>query len=87
MSDVGRISDFAGVRVERAEDSNADAAASIRAQAREGTFDLIALGTHAGLEGRTELGSVSSAVVQSASCPLLLVPPRVWRERGEEPLP
>jgi nucleotide-binding universal stress UspA family protein len=41
--------------------------------------DLLVLGTHGyGAIGRALIGSVTSRVVRTASCPMLLVPPAMW---------
>jgi nucleotide-binding universal stress UspA family protein len=41
--------------------------------------DLLVLGTHGyGTIGRALIGSVTSRVVRSATCPMLLVPPSMW---------
>jgi nucleotide-binding universal stress UspA family protein len=81
-----RVSDVAGVRVERVTDIGIDAAGAILARAADSAFDLVAVGTRADTHEQAELGSVSSAVVRFAPCPVLLVPPRVWRDHGGEPL-
>lgn len=82
-----RVAGIAGVHVERVGLESDDTAAAIVKYAAEGGHDLIALGTRARIGDGTELGSVSSAVVQDASRPILLVPPRIWREHGRDPLP
>jgi nucleotide-binding universal stress UspA family protein len=78
------MADYAGVRVRRVAERGADAASIIHELAAAEDFDLIVLGTRAGTDHSGELGSVSSAVVRSATRPVLLVPPRVWRERGAD---
>jgi nucleotide-binding universal stress UspA family protein len=41
--------------------------------------DLLVLGTHGyGALGRAFIGSVTSRIVRSATCPMLLVPPSMW---------
>jgi nucleotide-binding universal stress UspA family protein len=41
--------------------------------------DLLVLGTHGyGALGRAVIGSVTSRIVRSATCPMLLVPPSMW---------
>ena len=51
--------------------------------AAEDATDLLVLGTHGrGMLGRALAGSVGSEVARAAPCPVLLVPPRMWR-RGE----
>lgn len=88
MREVGeRLAGIAGVHVERVARESEDAAAAILECAAADNYDLIAMGTRARMGTSTALGSVSSAVVQSAPRPLLLVPPRVWREHGRDPLP
>jgi nucleotide-binding universal stress UspA family protein len=46
--------------------------------------DLLVLGTHGyGALGRAFIGSVTSQIVRSATCPMLLIPPSMWAvERG-----
>jgi len=82
-----RLAGAAGVEVHQHIELGHDPAEAIHRHADAG-FDLIVLGTR----GRNaavsaELGSVSSAVVRRTSRPVLLVPPAVWRDFGEEPLP
>jgi nucleotide-binding universal stress UspA family protein len=81
-----RVAGVARVRVERAEDIGDNAAATILKRAATDGVDLIVIGTRGGVGEAAELGSVSSAVVQETGCPLLLVPPRVWREQGGDTL-
>ncbi|MEW5931026.1 MAG: universal stress protein [Gemmatimonadota bacterium] len=51
----------------------------VRLAAEDGT-DLLVLGTHGrGALGRALAGSVGSEVARAAPCPVLLVPPRMWR--------
>lgn len=55
-----------------------DPAESIIAAAEAEHADLIVVGTHRrGAVGRAILGSVSDAVVRSAACPVLVVPPPI----------
>ena len=50
--------------------------AAITQFARTKSIDLIVIGTHArGLVNRLFLGSVSEAVMEKVSCPVLMVPP------------
>lgn len=50
--------------------------------AEEVRADLLVLGTHGrGMIERALIGSVASTVARRASCPVLLVPPSLWRER------
>lgn len=51
----------------------------------ESLADMIVMGTHGyGALKRALLGSVASGVVRRAACPVLLVPPALWRARREE---
>ena len=53
--------------------------------ADEQRADLIVLATHGhGAITRALVGSVASAVARSAPCPVLLVPPSMWSESGED---
>ncbi|HET9986281.1 MAG TPA: universal stress protein [Longimicrobiales bacterium] len=46
--------------------------------------DLLIMGTHGyGALRRALIGSVASAVTRRAPCPILLVPPSIWRAREE----
>lgn len=78
----------AGIDLDQRVVEASDPAASIVEQGEVGAFDLIVLGTRARPDQDARLGSVSAAVVQATSRPVLLVPPAVWRERaragGEE---
>jgi nucleotide-binding universal stress UspA family protein len=48
--------------------------------AEQDRADLLVLATHGfGAVKRALIGSVASAVARAASCPVLLVPPRVWK--------
>jgi nucleotide-binding universal stress UspA family protein len=80
------VAEVAGVRVRRAS-GEGDAAAAVLEHAKSDGADLIVIGTRGEIGTASELGSVASAIIRSTRCPLLLVPPRVWRELGEEPLP
>ncbi|HET9986231.1 MAG TPA: universal stress protein [Longimicrobiales bacterium] len=83
-----RVAGFAGVEVQQALEFGDDPAASILQRAAADRSDLIVLGTHGHPAGTEHgLGSVSSAVVQRATTPVLLVSPAVWRELAAEPLP
>ena len=43
--------------------------------------DLVVMGTHGhGAVRRALLGSVATAVARDATCPVLLVPPALWKE-------
>lgn len=49
--------------------------------AREGTSDLLVMGTHGQSSGdRALIGRVSSVVARRAACPVLLVPPSFWKD-------
>jgi len=80
-----RAAGFAGVRVREAVEEG-DAAEGILRHAAADAPDLLVLGTRGqGADGGDLLGSVSSAVVRRAEWPILLVPPEVWREHGNDP--
>lgn len=80
-----RAAGFAGVRVREAVEGG-DAAEGILRHAASDAPDLLVLGTRGqGADGGDLLGSVSSAVVRRAAWPILLVPPAVWREYGNDP--
>ncbi|HLL48434.1 MAG TPA: universal stress protein, partial [Longimicrobiaceae bacterium] len=54
----------------------------VRLAEEDGT-ELLVLGTHGrGAVGRALAGSVGSEVARAAPCPVLLVPPRMWRGRA-----
>lgn len=49
---------------------------------RDTAADLIVMGTHGeSAQVRALIGSVSSAVARQTECPVLLVPPALWKER------
>jgi nucleotide-binding universal stress UspA family protein len=81
------VAAVAGVRVRRVSGRGEDPVACIVERAALEDVDLVVLGTRGEIGTASELGSVSSAVIRSAKCPLLLVPPRLWRALDEEPLP
>ena len=59
-----------------------NAADEILRRAGEGKADLLVLGTHGeSALSRALVGGVSSAVVRRAECPVLLVPPALWKTR------
>lgn len=59
-----------------------NAADEILRQAGDRRVDLLVLGTHGESAGdRGRVGSVSSAVARRARCPVLLVPPALWKTR------
>lgn len=73
----------AAVRVDRDILWEKNPAEEIIRYADETEADLIVMGTHgAGMIGRVLLGSVASVVVRRAPCPVLLVPPALWRDRS-----
>jgi nucleotide-binding universal stress UspA family protein len=78
-----RVTAAAGVTVECVCVRAPDAGVAILERAAADELDLIILGTraHSGTAG--QLGSVSAAVTEGAACPLLLVPPRVWRQEQD----
>jgi universal stress protein E len=79
-----RVAGFAGVRVEEVLVHAGDAAEGILRRAGEEEADLVVMGTR-GQSGAGEmLGSVSSAVVRGASCPVLLVPPALGRRWADD---
>ena len=48
--------------------------------AEQGGVDLVVMATHGyGMVKRALIGSTASGVARNASCPVLLVPPRIWR--------
>ncbi|MET0398325.1 MAG: universal stress protein [Longimicrobiaceae bacterium] len=54
--------------------------------ADEQRADLLVLATHGhGALRRALVGSIASAVARGAGCPVLLVPPSLWKGDGEEP--
>lgn len=58
-----------------------DVAEEILRRAREGTADLLVMGTHGQSSGdRALIGRVSSVVARRAACPVLLVPPSFWKD-------
>jgi nucleotide-binding universal stress UspA family protein len=82
------LAGIAGVEVEEVLEQGADAPSQILGRAAAGPADLLVLGTRGQREASgAMLGSVSSAVVQRANCPVLLVPPSVWRDTALDPLP
>lgn len=63
-------------------------AGAILRYAEEGRADLLVLATHGhGALRRALVGSIASAVARGAGCPVLLVPPALWKGDGEEPEP
>ncbi len=60
-----------------------DPAEEILRAARENGADLLVLGTHGrGAISRALIGSVASGVARRARCPVLLVPPAMWRREA-----
>lgn len=61
-------------------ETSPDAATAIVSAAERNSADLVVMGTHGfGAIRRVVVGSVASAVVRRAPCPVLLVPPSIWR--------
>jgi nucleotide-binding universal stress UspA family protein len=75
---------FAGVQITQRLAESADVPGSIADQAERPEIDLLVMGTRARRIESDPLGSVTSAVAQRATCPLLLVPPEVWRSAGAQ---
>ena len=72
------------LRLEPREVEGSNAAAEVLQHARDTNANLLVLGTHgASAQVREQIGSVSSEVAQEADCPVLLVPPALWRARQE----
>ncbi|HSJ23037.1 MAG TPA: universal stress protein [Longimicrobiales bacterium] len=67
--------DYARVDVTERVVPGSDPAKVILQEAAAAKADLLVIGTRAAQEVPPELGSVSAAVAQATSCPLLLVPP------------
>jgi nucleotide-binding universal stress UspA family protein len=79
-----RTASFAGVAVEEVEEHAGDAAGAILQVAEREGVELVVMGTR-GLGGPAGvLGSVSSAVVRAAPCPVLLVPPVYGRLHADD---
>lgn len=78
-----RVTAAAGVRVECLTLKAAEAADAILGRATADDVDLIVLGTRAQHSTAGELGSVSAAVIEKTECPILLVPPRIWRHEQD----
>jgi nucleotide-binding universal stress UspA family protein len=77
---------FAGVELRESVGAGDDAAGEILRQADADGAELLVLGTRGeGAGGGELLGSVSSAVARRSRCPVLLVPPAVWRDFGGDP--
>lgn len=57
-----------------------DPAGEILRQAAAESADLVVMGTRGAARAELGLGSVSAAVSREISCPLLLVPPAVWKD-------
>ena len=78
-----RVTAAAGVNVECVTLNAAEAADAILSRATADDVDLIVLGTRAHHSTAGELGSVSAAVIERTECPILLVPPRIWRHEQD----
>jgi nucleotide-binding universal stress UspA family protein len=83
-----RLGPLAGVDVEEILEPGNDPARLILGQAEAAPADLIVIGTRGQRAGDGALlGSVSSAVVRHATRPVLLVPPKIWLDYAQDPLP
>ncbi len=83
-----RVASLAKVHLRQVVVASGDPPDAILKYAGSEGVDLVVLGTRAQKPvDDSLLGSVSSAVVSSATMPVLLVPPAVWRSSGREPLP
>jgi nucleotide-binding universal stress UspA family protein len=88
--EVERIRAWAGgaarVRLRERVISSADPASEILERAAEDAADLVVMGTGANAAERDtaerRVGRVTRAVIRNAPCPVLVVPPRVWRSQG-----
>jgi nucleotide-binding universal stress UspA family protein len=76
---------WSGVAVRGRVERGTDPAAVIAGYAEAHDADLVVLGTR-GIrgDGSLELGSVSTAVAQRVTVPILLVPPAVWRAHAAD---
>src|SRR5690606_15621298 len=72
--------DAAHVDVDSRLVTGVDPAEAILAQTRSEPVDLLVLGTRRVITAASELGSVSAAVVEAATCPQLLVSPDAARD-------
>ena len=70
--------DAIGVDIDTRTESGAPASV-IREQAERGAYDMIVMATRGETPQKAALGSVSLDVVMKSACPVLLVPPGVWR--------
>lgn len=74
-----RLAHIALVDIEQDIVHNSDAGAAILRHSQAMDAGLIVLGTRGKRIDTDPLGSVSSVVASSATRPVLLVPPEVWR--------
>lgn len=78
---LARVAADAGVRIReevRWGDRPADEIVQLAAEEK---VDLLVMGTHGrGAVKRALIGSVASGVARRATCPVLLVPPALWKE-------
>lgn len=79
-----RVAGFAGVRVEEVEERAGDAAEGILRRAAAEQSDLVVMGTRGRGGAGDMLGSVSSAVLRDAGCPVLLVPAALGRHWADD---
>lgn len=77
-----RAPDAAQVEIRERIVHDQDPARGILREAATSAADLLVMGTRTTADESQELGSVSAAVVRETPCPLLLVPPAVWRRGG-----
>ena len=76
---------WAGVSVQSATETSDDPIDAIVRFANDQKAELVVLGTRGLSEKKnSELGSVSSAVTNQLSLPVLLVPPAVWRNHAHD---
>lgn len=77
---LGRVSGAGALAVREVVRWGDTPAEEIIRSAREERADLVVLATHGyGAVRRALIGSVASGVARGASCPVLLVPPSLWR--------
>lgn len=74
----------AAVRVREMVVTAEDPAREIVQRAAESLADLVVMGTSGAAGAASRFGSVSAGVARATPRPLLLVPPVVWKEMGEE---
>jgi nucleotide-binding universal stress UspA family protein len=78
---IARVGADAGVRIREEVRWGDRPADEIVEMAVEERADLLVMGTHGrGAVKRALIGSVASGVARRATCPVLLVPPALWKE-------